>query len=286
MTRSWEVQRKSSEEGSGILGLLGLKCVITILRTRGTQMPQEALRCQRSPSSRNWSKTLTFEDFTKKAGIALRNPSLMQRALTHRSYVNEHPETLQDNERLEFLGDAALDFVTATWLYNRYPEMDEGDLTRLRSSLVRTEQLAEFAKGLGLGEVLHLGRGEEASGGRNRPAILCDAFEAVIGALYLDSGLEAVFQFMEHRFTQAADAVLEDEALLDPRSQLQIWAQGEHGETPHYETIATFGPDHEKEFLVEVIVAETLRGEGRGRSKQEAAQKAAANLLSQLNQYS
>jgi ribonuclease-3 len=228
---------------------------------------------------------LTFDDFTKKAGIAFRNPSLLQRALTHRSYINEHPETLQDNERLEFLGDAALDFVTATWLYHRYPEMDEGDLTRLRSSLVRTEQLAEFAKELGLGEVLRLGRGEEASGGRNRPAILCDAFEAVIGALYLDSGLNAIFHFMETRFEQAADAVLEDEALLDPRSQLQIWAQAEHGETPRYETIASFGPDHEREFVVEVVVAEGLRGEGRGHSKQEAAQRAAANLLSQLNQY-
>lgn len=226
---------------------------------------------------------MTFEAFSKRAGIALRDPSLLQRALTHRSYVNEHAEALQDNERLEFLGDAALDFVTAIWLYHRYPEMDEGDLTRFRSSLVRTEQLAEFARELGLGEVLHLGRGEEASGGRNRPAILCDAFEAVIGALCLDSGLEAVVRFMEPRLQKAAEVVLHDEALLDPRSQLQIWAQARHGETPHYETIASFGPDHEREFLVEVLVAETLRGQGRGRSKQEAAQKAAQDLLSHLN---
>jgi ribonuclease-3 len=225
---------------------------------------------------------LSLDDFARQAGIVLQNPSLLQRALTHRSYLNEHPEALEDNERLEFLGDAALDFVTATWLYNRFPEMDEGGLTRLRSSLVRTEQLAEFARSMGLGDGLLLGRGEETSGGRDRSALLCDAFEAVVGAIYLDSGLDTVFSFMEPFLSAAAELVLEDESLLDPRSQLQIWAQAEMGETPRYETIDSFGPDHEREFLVEVRVGEELFGKGRGRSKQEAAQKAAANLISLL----
>jgi ribonuclease-3 len=226
---------------------------------------------------------LSLEEFAQRVGLDFLTPSLLQRALTHRSFINEHPEAIEDNERLEFLGDATLDFVAASWLYNRYPEMDEGDLTRLRSSLVRTEQLAEFARELNLGEGLRIGRGEETSGGRDRPALLCDAFEAVIGAIYLDVGLEEVFHFLEPRLVKAANAALEDESLLDPRSQLQIWAQAELGVTPLYETLDSYGPDHQREFLVEVAVGDDLKGRGQGRSKQEAAQEAAKNLLSQIN---
>lgn len=226
---------------------------------------------------------MELDDFARQAGIAISNPSLLRRALTHRSYLNEHPDAIEDNERLEYLGDAALDFITAAWLYNRYPEMDEGDLTRLRSSLVRTEQLAAFARELGLGESLLLGRGEEASGGRNRSALLCDAFEAFIGALFLDSGLESVINFMQPRLEAAADINLMDESLLDPRSELQIWAQAARGETPRYETLDTYGPDHERQFLIEVKVGEDVTGQGLGRSKQEAAQKAAADALSKIS---
>jgi ribonuclease-3 len=225
---------------------------------------------------------LSLDDFAQRVGLDRINPSLLQRALTHRSYINEHPDAIEDNERLEFLGDAALDFIAATWLYNRYPEMDEGDLTRLRSSLVRTEQLADFAKELDLGEGLLLGRGEESSGGRDRAALLCDAFEAVIGAMFLDSGLDEVFRFLEPRFIKAANAALEDETLLDPRSQLQIWAQAEMGVTPQYETVGFSGPDHQREFLVEVTIGQELKEQGRGRSKQEAAQDAAKKLLSKI----
>jgi ribonuclease-3 len=227
---------------------------------------------------------LELDDFARQAGIAISNPSLLRRALTHRSYLNEHPDALEDNERLEYLGDAALDFITAAWLYNRYPEMDEGDLTRLRSSLVRTEQLAVFARELGIGQSMLLGRGEEASGGRNRPALLCDAFEAFIGALFLDSGLESVTAFMQPRLEAAADTVLRDESLIDPRSELQIWAQAAWGETPRYETLDTYGPDHERSFLIEVKVGDEVSGQGLGRSKQEAAQRAAADALSKIGE--
>lgn len=226
---------------------------------------------------------MSLDEFARRVGLDFINPSLLQRALTHRSYINEHPEAIEDNERLEFLGDAALDFIAATWLYNRYPEMNEGDLTRLRSSLVRTEQLADFGRELKLGEGLRLGRGEEASGGRDRSALLCDAFEAVVGALYLDAGLEEAFRFLEPRLLKAANVALEDESLLDPRSQLQIWAQAELGVTPQYETVDSFGPDHQREFLVEVAVGEEYKGRGHGRSKQEAAQKAAEDLLRQID---
>ncbi len=225
---------------------------------------------------------MTPESFARKAGVTFHDQGLLRRALTHRSYLNEHPEALEDNERLEFLGDAVLDFLTAVWLYNRFPEMNEGQLTRLRAALVRTEQLAAFACEIGLGEALLLGRGEELTGGRKRPALLCGAFEALIGALYLDSGWETVRAFMEPRLQRAVQAILNRESVVDARSRLQIWAQGEYGETPRYHTVDSFGPDHAREFIVEVSVGGRVRGRGQGRSKQEAAQRAAEDALARL----
>lgn len=217
-----------------------------------------------------------------RIGFGGADPRLIERALTHRSYVNENQDALEDNERLEFLGDAALDFLTAAWLYHRFPEMDEGKLTQLRSALVRTEQLAAFAEGIDLGSALLLGRGEELGGGRERPALLCAAFEALIGALYLDSGLESVLEFMEPRFAHAVETILEDESLFDARSLLQIWAQSEIGETPSYRTVEAVGPDHDRSFVIEVQVAGRVQAQGAGSSKQEAAQRAAAAALAEL----
>ncbi len=225
---------------------------------------------------------MTPEEFLQVSELSFKDPSLLRRALTHRSYLNEHPEAVEDNERLEYLGDAALDFITAAWIYNRFPEMDEGELTRLRSALVRTEQLAAFAQEIRLGETLFLGKGEAITGGRRRLALLCGAFEALVGALFLDSGLESVQQFMEPRLRLATQSAIDDERLLDARSQLQMWAQAEIGETPYYETINSSGPDHAREFTVEVQVGETVRAAGSGRSKQEAAQRAAAQALADI----
>jgi ribonuclease-3 len=222
---------------------------------------------------------MQLDELAREAGVAVADPALLQRALTHRSYINEHPSAVEDNERLEFLGDACLDMTSAAWLYQRFPELDEGELTRLRSSLVRTEQLAEFARELGLGEVVLLGKGEAASGGRERVALLCDVFEAFVGAIYLDGGHEAVERFMEARFDRAVTRALDDGSLIDPRSRLQIWAQAELNATPRYTTVDFHGPDHAREFVVEVEVGEALRTQGQGRSKQEAAQDAAARLL-------
>lgn len=221
-------------------------------------------------------------ELVERAGVSVSDQGLVQRALTHRSYVNEHPEALEDNERLEFLGDAALDFLTAAWLYNHFPEMDEGQLTRLRSALVRTEQLANFAEEIDLGEALLLGRGEHLSGGRERPALLCAAFEAFVGALYLDAGWGAVQEFMEPRLKSAVEKILEDESLFDARSLLQIWAQAEQGETPTYHTVEASGPDHEREFVVEVRLADRVLARGNGSSKQEAAQAAADRALKEV----
>ena len=223
------------------------------------------------------------DEFARQAGLVFGDAGLLRRALIHRSYINEHPDVLEDNERLEFLGDAALDLLSAAWLYRRFPEMDEGELTRLRSVLVRTEQLAEFARELRLGEAILLGRGEDGMGGRERLALLCDAFEAMIGALYLDAGVEGVIRFMEPRFERSVRAALEDETILDPRSRLQMWAQSELSETPRYATVDSYGPDHAREFVVEVSLGDRAAGRGRGRSKQEAAQEAAADALTRLD---
>jgi ribonuclease-3 len=214
-----------------------------------------------------------------RLGIQFADLSLLQRALTHRSYLNEHPEhTLEDNERLEFLGDAVLDFTTGAWLYHRFPEMDEGRLTRLRAGLVRTETLAEFAQQLGLGEALLLGRGEDESGGRARRRNLCGTFEAVIGALYLDKGLEAAQQFVEPLLDLALDSLMLSSD-KDAKSRFQEWSQATLGQTPVYKTVASSGPDHAKEFVVAVVVGSTEVARGTGNSKQAAAQIAAQRAL-------
>ena len=154
----------------------------------------------------------------RSARLEINDLLLLERALTHRSYLNEHSEALEDNERLEFLGDAVLDFLVGSWLYHQFPEMQEGDLTRLRSALVRTEQLAEFAREIGLGPVMLLGRGEAENGGRSRPALLCATFEALIGALYLDSGLIEVQLFIEPRLTEATRRIIADHKEKDPKA--------------------------------------------------------------------
>ncbi len=210
---------------------------------------------------------------------AFNDPSRLLRALTHRSYLNEHPEAGDDNERLEFLGDAVLDFVAGAFLYHQYPEMREGGLTRLRAALVRTEQLAAFAADLDLGRQLRLGRGEAGSGGRQRQTLLADSFEAVIGAYYLDSGLEAVRAFVEPLFSTAAEAIIRAEQEVDAKSLFQEWAQAKRGHTPRYAVVGVEGPDHSRTYTVEVTVDGETFGTGTGTSKQAATQAAARSAL-------
>jgi ribonuclease-3 len=215
--------------------------------------------------------------------LSFSNKALLQRALTHRSYLNENPGyPLEDNERLEFLGDAILDFVTAEYLYHHFPEMAEGRLTNLRSALVRTERLASFAEMLRLGDHLFLGRGEAESGGRNRPAILCDAFEALIGAFYLDQGLEHVREFILQHIEPALEDILAADTVKDAKSRLQEVAQSEYQLTPTYRTVKEEGPDHAKLFTIEAVIGEKAYGSGTGYSKQNAAQAAAEAALEVL----
>ena len=222
----------------------------------------------------------TIESILK---LEFENKALLQRALTHRSYLNENPDhPLEDNERLEFLGDAVLNFITGEYLYHRFPEIAEGRLTNLRSALVRTERLAHFATGLELGDYLFLGRGEEESGGRQRPAILCDAFEALVGALYLDQGLEAARKFVCQIIEPSLEDILASDADKDAKSQLQEVAQSHYQLTPTYRTIKEQGPDHAKEFTVVALIGDKTYGVGEGLSKQSAAQAAAQQALDVL----
>ena len=224
----------------------------------------------------------TPQKLAQRLGIKFKDKLLLSRSLTHRSYLNEHPEAVEDNERLEFLGDAVLDFLVGAWLYNRFPEMSEGSLTRLRSALVRTEQLAEFSKQVGLGKALKLGHGEEESGGRERQALLCATFEAFVGALYLDSGIDEVIDFIKPLLEAVADSVLSSGNIQDPKSKLQEWVQSNGNNAPVYQMISARGPDHAKLFEVEVLINGKKYGRGTGRSKQSAAKAAAQEALSLL----
>ena len=218
-------------------------------------------------------------------GLTFEDKTLLLRALTHRSYLNENPNfILEDNERLEFLGDAVLDFLTAEYLYHRFPEMREGDLTSLRAALVRTEALSRLARKIRLGRCLYLGHGEEAGGGRRRHAVLCGAFEALIGALYLDQDLSAVEAFVTPLLEPEVERILAKDLDKDPKSQLQELSQAELEITPHYRTVDESGPDHAKEFVVEAVIGNLTYGRGVGRSKQLAARAAAHAALVQLRQ--
>lgn len=215
--------------------------------------------------------------------IPFHDKSLLQRALTHRSYLNEHPDfPLDDNERLEFLGDAVLDFLTGEYLYHRFPEMREGELTSLRSALVRRETLARFAQQLDLGRYLLMSYGEAETGGRERPAILCAAFEALTGAIYLDQGLETARRFLEPFIAPEVTRTLQEHLDKDAKSLLQELAQARMQHTPRYVTVAENGPDHAKEFTVQVLIGGKPYGQGIGRSKQQAAQAAAQMALERL----
>jgi ribonuclease-3 len=222
-------------------------------------------------------------EFNQRTGLGFNNLALLTRALTHRSFINENPDAVEDNERLEFLGDAVLDFLVGAWLYNHYPEMNEGDLTLLRTALVRTEQLAKFAAQVDLGNALRLGQGEIVSGGRARKALLCAGFEALIGGLYLDQGIEAVEMFLEPFLTQAVSVILVNGRPRDPKSLLQEWTQARGHNPPEYKTIKETGPDHEKIFEVQVEIADLISGVGKGNSKREASKQAARQVLEELS---
>lgn len=228
-------------------------------------------------------KTITIEQLQQQLNIQFHDSDLLLQAMTHRSYINESGDGVGDNERLEFLGDAILNFLSGELVYTKYPESPEGRLTRLRAALVRTESLKELAITCQLGEALRMGKGEENSGGRHRKTNLCAAFEALVGAIYLDCGLDVVRQFAIPLLEKRLDVVINEALYQDARTLLQEWSQANRNLTPVYQTVEESGPDHEKEYKVEVLIDDIL-GTGFGHSKRAAAQSAARDALKKIKQ--
>lgn len=233
----------------------------------------------------NLDGQMSLQEITQYLHLTFTDLHLFRRALIHRSYVNEHPEVLQDNERLEFLGDAVLDFLVGAWLYNHFPEMAEGALTRMRAALVGNQQLAEFSRQIELGRFMLLGRGEIEGGGRERAPLLGSSFEALVGAIYLDQGIPAVERFVFPLLETGSQQILAEQKDQDPKSVLQEWAQSQGYNTPQYRTISSDGPDHEKVFSIDVCVNGQVVGNGQGSSKRVAAKEAARIALKSLGLY-
>lgn len=210
-----------------------------------------------------------------------KDENLLKLALTHRSYLNENPDSKESNERVEFLGDAILSFLVSRFLYKTFPDKPEGYLTNLRTKLVQTATLGRLSKELNVGDKLLLSRGEEASGGRTNTSLLANAFEAILGALLLDSGLPACESFLEKMLIGRYEELLAVSP-KDTKSELQEKVQSQGHPSPLYETISAEGPDHAKIFTVVVKVDSKPLGTGSGKSKQEAEQKAAEDALKKL----
>jgi len=219
----------------------------------------------------------------ERLGVKFADAALLELSLVHSSYVNENPAAAAGhNERLEFLGDAVLDFVVAGKLYGDYPDLSEGDMTRLRSALVRRETLARLARSIGLGDFLVMGKGEEASGGRAKPANLASALEAVIAAIYLDRGITATRKIIVRLLAAEWREAVAAGTRSDAKSRLQELTQARFQLTPDYRLIDETGPDHDKRFTVAVTVDGEVLGEGAGSSKKLAEKEAARAALERL----
>ena len=226
-----------------------------------------------------------MQELEKKLGYTFRNPALLGEALSHSSYANEHRGTrLNSNERLEFLGDSVLGFVTAEYLFAGHPDLPEGDLTRIRAALVCEQSLYEVARKLELGRYLKLGRGEEAGGGRERTSILADATEAVFAAVYLDGGIQAASALIHRVLLNAERESAVEERRRDYKTALQELVQRQADQVLSYRMVGEHGPDHAKVFSAEVLLNGKSIGSGSGHSKKEAEQSAARSALAYLGE--
>ena len=225
------------------------------------------------------------KELEKVLKINFHNPALLEQALVHSSYINENPSTsIGHNERLEFLGDAVLDYIVAEKLYRDYPDIAEGEMTRLRASLVRRETLARIAGDIRLGTYLYMGKGEEATGGRNKIPNLAGALEALIAAVYLDLGQAAARDMIIRLYTEEWDKLTRGGAVIDYKSRLQQIVQSRFQEIPVYRLVSETGPDHDKQFEVEVLVNSKVTGSGTGKSKKMAETEAARLALKRLTE--
>ncbi|WP_284139919.1 MULTISPECIES: ribonuclease III [unclassified Virgibacillus] len=222
---------------------------------------------------------MQFHQLEERLGISFNKQQLLQQAFTHSSYVNEHRgKQFSDNERLEFLGDAVLELGISQFLYRTNEAMPEGEMTKLRAAIVCEASLEKFARDLHFGEFLLLGKGEEQTGGRERPAILADVFEAFLGALYLDQGFGQALNFLEEQvFPKITTGAFSH--TMDYKSQLQELSQQHKNQTLEYKIIAETGPSHNKEFVAEVVLNGKVFGKGTGRTKKEAEQRAAKHAI-------
>lgn len=219
-----------------------------------------------------------------KIRVKFKNPAFLKTAFVHTSYVNEHrAETKEHNERLEFLGDAVLELVTTEFLYETFPETDEGQLTSFRSALVKGKHLSDVARKLGLGQYLFLSRGEEKSGGREKSYLLANALEALIGAIYLDRGFATAHKFIDRFILTNLENILKKGLHVDAKSHFQEISQEKLGATPVYQVLSESGPDHNKVFEVGAFVNGILVAKGSGSSKQNAEQDAAVAALRHRN---
>lgn len=227
-------------------------------------------------------RVMSFAELQERIGVRFHDESVLRQAFTHSSYVNEQRgKRIQDNERLEFLGDAVLELTVSQFLYKTFPKMSEGEMTKLRAAIVCEPSLVKFAELLNFGDLVLLGKGEELTGGRQRPALLADVFEAFVGALYLDQGVDAVFTFMEKYVYPRVDKG-EFAQVTDFKSQLQEFVQQDNLGDIQYRIVEEKGPAHNREFVSEVLLNNRSLGVGSGRSKKEAEQQAAARALVKL----
>ena len=220
-----------------------------------------------------------FQTAAKVLGLSFTNPDLLAEALTHRSYLNENKNAKAHNERLEFLGDAVLELAATRFLFETYPDKPEGDLTAYRAALVNTISLAQMARELSVNDLLLLSKGEAKDTGRAREIILANAFEAILGAIYLDQGYEAAEAFVVKHLFPKLNEVIEKGAYQDAKSRFQEAAQDREGITPSYKTLSETGPDHDRLFVVGVFIGEKEIAKGEGKSKQDAEQDAAKAAL-------
>ena len=216
-----------------------------------------------------------IDELEKNLKVVFKDKGLLETAITHRSFLNENRKISEHNERLEFLGDAVLELIVSDFLFKKYPDRAEGELTSFRSALVRTDSLAQTAKELNIGEYIRLSRGEQESGGREKDYLLANAFEAILGSIYIDQGYESCKVFVETFLLPKISEIVEFRLDIDSKTRIQELAQSVYKSTPTYEVTKEEGPDHDKTFTVVVKIDNNVIGEGTGSSKQRAEEQAA-----------
>ncbi len=228
-------------------------------------------------------ETIDYKKIEDNIGVIFKDKKFLGIALTHRSYLNENRgQDLSNNERFEFLGDAVLELIISEYIFNKYPTKAEGELTSIRSSVVRTESLAQESRNLGIGQYLKMSKGEQDSGGKDKDYLLANTYEAVLGAIYLDQGLEKCKEFVKRTLFNKIDEIVKNELYIDPKTEAQELIQAQRKTTPKYIVLNEQGPDHDKIFTVAIEINGKRETIGKGSSKQKAEEDAASKIITKL----